>query len=43
MNHWTFIWSAYGLTFMATIGLLAHSLFTMRAAEADIMFKGDPL
>ena len=40
MNHWTFIWAAYGLTLCATFGLLAHSLFAMRAAELGDQRKG---
>jgi heme exporter protein CcmD len=33
MNHWTFIWTAYGMTLAATFGVLIHSLFAMRIAE----------
>ncbi|MBA4305431.1 MAG: heme exporter protein CcmD [Sphingopyxis sp.] len=33
MNHWAFIWAAYGITLAATFGTLANSLFAMRTAE----------
>jgi heme exporter protein CcmD len=36
MNHWAFIWSAYGLTLTATLGLLIASLRSMFAAERDV-------
>jgi heme exporter protein CcmD len=41
MNHWTFIWTAYALTLLATFGLLAYSLRSMHAAERDAANKGE--
>jgi heme exporter protein D len=41
MNHWAFIMAAYGLTFIATIGLLAHSLRSMHDAEIEAQNDGE--
>jgi heme exporter protein CcmD len=41
MNHWTFIWTAYGVTLAATLGLLAQSIFAVRAAEKGVLHMGD--
>jgi heme exporter protein CcmD len=41
MNHWAFIWTAYGLTLVATLGLLAHSLLAMRVAENNANNLGE--
>jgi heme exporter protein CcmD len=41
MNHWAFIWPAYGLTLVATFGLLAHSLLALRSAESRARNAGD--
>ena len=35
MNHWPFILTAYGLSFIATVALLWASLRSMRRAEAE--------
>ena len=34
MNHWDFILAAYAVTTVATGGLIAWALVTMRRAEA---------
>lgn len=41
MNHWAFIWTAYGLTLAAMLGLLAQSIRAVRAAEKDVLTMGD--
>ncbi|HTG37393.1 heme exporter protein CcmD [Sphingomonas sp.] len=33
MNHWAFVWAAYGITALATAGILGHSWWSMRRAE----------
>lgn len=35
MNHWLFVGAAYGLTLVATAGLVLASWRAMRAAERD--------
>jgi len=35
MNQWAFVFAAYGLTGLATIGLVAGSWLSMRRAEAE--------
>jgi len=35
MNQWAFVIAAYGLTALATIGLVLLSLLAMRRAEAE--------
>ena len=35
MNHWAFVTAAYGVTLVATAGLLLASWRAMRAAERD--------
>jgi len=34
MNQWSFVFAAYGLVALATIGLVAWSFLSMRDAEA---------
>jgi heme exporter protein CcmD len=41
MNHWAYIWSAYGLTLTATMALLIASLRSMFAAERDVQNASD--
>jgi heme exporter protein CcmD len=41
MNHWAFIWTAYGLTLAATLGLLVQSMRALRAAEKDVLKMGE--
>ncbi len=41
MNHWAFIWTAYGLTLGAMFGLLLQSIFAMRAAENGTRSVGE--
>jgi len=35
MNQWAFVIVAYGLTGLATLGLIGWSYLTMRRAEAE--------
>jgi len=35
MNQWAFVIAAYGLTGLATLGLIASSFRAMRRAEAE--------
>jgi hypothetical protein len=35
MNQWTFVIAAYGVTAMATVGLVVWAFRSMRSAEAD--------
>ena len=35
MNQWVFVIAAYGLTGLATLGLVGVSFWAMRRAEAD--------
>lgn len=35
MNHWPFVLAAYGVTGIASIGLLLWAWRSMRAAEAE--------
>lgn len=35
MNHWPFIFAAYALTLLATLGVTLWSLAVMRRAEAE--------
>jgi heme exporter protein CcmD len=41
MNHWAFIWTAYGLTLAATLGLLGQSIIAMRTAENGAQTSGE--
>lgn len=34
MNHWPFIWAAYAVTAVGTIGISVVSYISMRRAEA---------
>jgi heme exporter protein CcmD len=36
MNHWVFIWAAYGVTALGTLGMLGWSLRAMFLAERAI-------
>jgi heme exporter protein CcmD len=36
MNHWAFIWAAYGVTAVGTIAVLVQSLMAMRRAERRV-------
>ena len=36
MNQWAFVMAAYGLTALATIGLVAWAFRSMRRAEAAV-------
>ena len=35
MSQWAFVMAAYGLTLLATVGLIVASWTSMRRAEAD--------
>ena len=35
MNQWVFVIAAYGLTLLATVGLIGASWTSMRRAEAE--------
>ena len=35
MNQWSFVLAAYGVTALATLGLVLWAWASMRAAEAD--------
>jgi heme exporter protein D len=35
MNHWPFIFAAYGLTLVGVVGLVLVSFFAMRKAERE--------
>ena len=35
MNQWAFVVAAYGVTAVATVGLVAWAYLSMRSAEAD--------
>jgi hypothetical protein len=35
MNQWAFVFAAYGVTAVATVGLLAWAFISMRSAEAE--------
>ncbi|MCL6697428.1 heme exporter protein CcmD [Sphingomonas sp. NSE70-1] len=35
MNQWAFVVAAYGVTIVATVGLLAWAFLSMRTAEAE--------
>ena len=41
MNPWPFVIAAYGITGVATLGLLLWSYMMMRRAEADPTDEGD--
>jgi heme exporter protein CcmD len=41
MNHWAFIWTAYGLTLAAMLGLLMQSARAMHAAENGVLDMGE--
>ena len=41
MNHWAFIWTAYGVTLAATLGLLAQSILAVRTAEKGVLNMGE--
>lgn len=41
MNHWAYIWTAYGLTLAATFSLLLHSIRAVRAAEKGVLNMGE--
>jgi heme exporter protein CcmD len=41
MNHWAFIWTAYGLTLAAMLGLLVQSMRAVRAAEKGVLNMGE--
>lgn len=41
MNHWAFIWTAYGLTLAAILGLLVQSMRAVRAAENGVLNMGE--
>ena len=36
MNQWAFVVAAYGVTAVATVGLLAWAFWSMRVAEAEV-------